>query len=82
MENIATIPQDWSTKPLVSLKVVPDASVEDCPEGYEDVFSSVWEGTTLACDCDKGTYTYSSESGTFTLGAPCVYSSFGLGAAC
>ena len=31
MENIATIPQDWSTKPLVSLHVVPDASVEKCP---------------------------------------------------
>ena len=80
MENIATIPQDWSTKPLVSLHVVPDASVEKCPVGYEDVFTSVWEGTMLACECNKGKYT--GESGTFTLGTPCVYSSFGLGSAC
>ena len=75
MENTATIPQDWSTKPIVTLHVVPDATQADCPTGYENVFVSVWDGTRLACDCDKGTFT--GEMGMFTPNMACQESLYG-----
>ena len=62
MENSADLPRDWTTRPFVSVRVLDVAydplnapKCQDIAGGeHEDVFTAVWPGTSVACDCTEG----------------------------
>ena len=48
VSNVADIPTDWSTIPLVDILVTDE---DECPSGSEPIFQKIWYGLYLACDC-------------------------------
>mmetsp|Transcript_43296 Transcript_43296/g.57278 ORF Transcript_43296/g.57278 Transcript_43296/m.57278 type:complete len:82 (+) Transcript_43296:1-246(+) len=70
-ENTIDLPRDWTTKPFVGLQVVDVAgdSAQVCPADYEDVFTAVWPGLSVACDCTEGVF--SGAGRNFLLGKAC-----------
>ena len=47
--NVADIPADWETVPLVDIVVVGEK--DDCPQTYEPIFRKIWYGIDISCDC-------------------------------
>ena len=63
--NIVDVPEDWTTMPLVDIRVGVGSK---CPMGSEPLFERNWFGLHLACDCRKS----ASISTRFLIGKGCV----------
>ena len=51
ISNTRDVKEDWAFLPFTSIDVYDANYYDSCPEGSISVFTKIWLGMNIACDC-------------------------------